>query len=766
METNIFPIEFDFNEYQIYTLPYSEEKLKDLRSLHNQTHSFFRNGEKIYISNKTGEDDAIRASMEKVNIFDGQGITLSLVKHLLFRGFKERFPSIIPEDFYPLRFYSSQDKDDLIQEYLPPHLKGIIGYKKLIEIQIREINANRNRCYALVISAERNWTFNKSCLDLHNEGFPLIGTQVLHTTHLPGLETVLAADEEYIGIIKEVKDETAIVETNEGIQTYNLCELKPHKSKFNIANYLTYTLSEKQCNDILDRLDFRKKEVLNTKRNFNEIAAIASFIACHKPNDDVNEPYQYYNKDGFYFTVNTIPYKQAANSINLKPPIFLFDHSGSKTANNYPDNGLNNYGPYDSYTFDTKKPNILAICSKDKRGYFTQFLANLFDGLPQSKYFKKGLKKKYDLTDIDCKIVELINYEVDEYLRPLSFLDKKPDLAIIEIPDHFKEIKNNQSPYYRLKANFLTLEIPVQFVLTSKIIKHDEYILNAMGLQIYAKLGGTPWVLPSARSVDREIVVGIGHTMFRNNQFKNAEMNRVVGISTFFSSDGQYLLSNKAKDVAYEEYFNELLNNLNESFNKLKEEQGWKDGDTIRLIFHIFKPIKNVEFDVISNLIATFKNYKIQFAFVTISKHHPFKMFDLSQVGIYKFGRTIGEGIPGRAANIILDEASCLIQMLGASELKTDRHGASQPLLVRIQLPRGNFEIEEIRATLFTDLSYIVQQIYSFTYLSWRSFLPNETPATVLYSTLISKLLGKLRTVESWNPTVLNFNLKRKKWFL
>ena len=104
--------------------------------------------------------------------------------------------------------------------------------------------------------------------------------------------------------------------------------------------------------------------------------------------------------------------------------------------------------------------------------------------------------------------------------------------------------------------------------------------------------------------------------------------------------------------------------------------------------------------------------------------------------------------------------------MLGAKEIKSDSHGASNPILVKIRLPQGNYNSSSIEDLLFTDLNYITQQIYSFSYLSWRGFLPGEYPATMLYSSLISKLLGKLRRVEGWQPSVLNFTLKRKKWFL
>ncbi len=40
MQLNYFPIKFEFEEYQIKTEPYSEERLKELRALYNATHSF------------------------------------------------------------------------------------------------------------------------------------------------------------------------------------------------------------------------------------------------------------------------------------------------------------------------------------------------------------------------------------------------------------------------------------------------------------------------------------------------------------------------------------------------------------------------------------------------------------------------------------------------------------------------------------------------------------------------------------------------------
>ena len=59
MESNIYLINLDFDSFQIERTPYSEDKLQELRSEHNETHSFFRNGDFIYISNKDDETDRL-----------------------------------------------------------------------------------------------------------------------------------------------------------------------------------------------------------------------------------------------------------------------------------------------------------------------------------------------------------------------------------------------------------------------------------------------------------------------------------------------------------------------------------------------------------------------------------------------------------------------------------------------------------------------------------------------------------------------------------
>lgn len=763
---NIFPLEFEFDEFSIKRLTYSEEQLRELRQKYNQTHSFFRNGNYIYISNKSGEDLNIGEDY-KFNIYRDSEITISLVRHIFFKTFLEKYKDRVPIDFHPFRILSNKDADDWALSVLPEMLKNKIGYKKLVELQFQTLEINSSKLFAVIVNIERRWIFNVNCKQILEYGFDPTGYEVVHSETIPGLQNVLAPDEEFIGSIIQLKNDKAVIETANGKTEIGLSELFLRKTNYNIKSFLSKVCGETLAEEIFTKIKNDKRENLKHKRQWEEIKRIANSFVFTLPKL-ADEKILYLNKDGFVFTISNTEIS-FDNSFELKNPTFIFDKAGVKIHNTSPDLGLSNYGPYDSNVFDVKTPKILSICLKSNRGRFTQFLKGLFDGMVDSNYFKKGFKGKFELHNINSEVVDIPSYSLEEYTNTLKSISdsQKPHLVIIELDDNIKN--NHPLLYYRIKALMLTREIPVQIVLKSKIDNYNEYILNSIALQLYAKLGGIPWVLKASTSVDREIIIGIGHSILRKGAVVGAQQDRVVGITTFFSSDGQYLLSNKAKDVGYDEYFNELLKNLKDSFATLKSANNWKSGDTIRLIFHIFKPIKNIEFDVVATLIKSFPDFRIQFAFVTVGKFHPYLLFD--QFGgktNYKYNREfkIGEYVPNRGTNLKIGKHSCLVQMLGGKEVKSDFHGASNPLLIKIRIPTGDALYADIEPLLFTDLQYIVQQIFSFTYLSWRNYLPSEHPATMLYSELIAKQLSRLRKIEGWSSDILNFNLKTKKWFL
>ena len=747
LSTNFFQISFDAEEFEIERLPYSQGKLRELRGAHNATHSFFRTDDFIYAS-AMGADPLGLGEIVSLNVYENEPIVSSLLKHVFFRTFRREFSGIIPLSFYPFRILSRRDEDDMIANLLPRSLKGVLSRKKQYEVQFRELRSKGEITFGTVINLRYRWIFHRTCLDLLDEEFDLYGKQVLLSEQVPGLENVLAPDESLVGSILNISDNNATVETNEGSETYDLRDLYLHKSSQNIADYLAHKLGEQRAEQILHQLRRKDLTRLDAEYYFDEVSRMARWVGS----------LDYRNKTGFGFSVSKKP-TSVIRAYELQTPTFLFDYDAGSSSNR-PSAGLVNFGPYDSSTFDLKHPSVLAVFHKKNRGGFTSFLGKLKKGISTSAYFKGGLIGKYRLHDVSFETVELDDYDPEEYGRKIKehFRSQSslPDLVIVETRDQFRRLAPQANPYYRVKAYLLSLGIPVQFITNTNARKEDKYlqwICESVALQIYAKLGGRPWVLPASESIDHEIVVGIGSSMLRSNLFVGAERQRIVGITTFFTGDGKYIFGNRCQEVPFEGYFDELLNSLRSSIDEVSQSYGWKPNATIRIVFHIFKPIRNIEAEVVEALLKEYTQYSIRFCFVTISDRHPFLMFDRSQSG---FGQKAkGRYVPQARSNWIVDPLSFVLQIKGAEEMKTERHGFSTPVLVRIH-----------EKSTYQDPNFIAQQTYNFAYLSWRGFQAAQQPATILYSDLIAKHLSYMRKIESWKPELINSRLREKKWFL
>ena len=212
---------------------------------------------------------------------------------------------------------------------------------------------NNEKQFGFLINIKRNWIFTKSCADLHAENYNLIGVEVLYAETLPGLDNILAPNEEFVGEIIEITGTKAKVNTNEGEKEYALNELFIRKTKFNIGNYLTFATSQQKSDEVLRIIESKRSDIYNPKVLFSEINNIARALFTDKGSLLI-----FQNKEGFCFTVDSTPLV-IANTIELKTPTFIFDPAATKTINTYPDNGLNNFGPYDSSIFDIKSPNVL-----------------------------------------------------------------------------------------------------------------------------------------------------------------------------------------------------------------------------------------------------------------------------------------------------------------------------------------------------------------------------------------------------------------------
>ncbi len=454
-------------------------------------------------------------------------------------------------------------------------------------------------------------------------------------------------------------------------------------------------------------------------------------------------------------------------------PTLLFGAQGTNT-DEIPDRGIDSWGPYKYMQHARNAPILAVLCEARYRGRVEQFLNSLCNGIPSQNWkdgrrnpFRKGLIGSFRLSKPRIEFEDVAGPSAHEYRaaanRILQRLPRIPDLAFVQITEASKRLPSREDPYLTTKAIFMASGVVTQSVRIETIESPQyslAYSLNGLAYATYAKLDGTPWVVSTRGSTTHELVLGIGMAETRASRL--GEVERYIGITTVFHGDGRYLVWGLTREVAYEDYPDALLESLRTAVRYVRDQDDWEPGDKVRLVFHVYKSLKKREIEATKALVRELLQdaFAIEFAFLDISPHHPYLIFNPSQLAKeYQSAggnKRRGQGLPDRGTCLHLDDHRALLHLTGPGEIKTEEQGLPKPLLVELH-----------RDSDFTDLTYLVRQVYHFTYASWRSPLPASEPVTIAYSRMIARLLGNLKSVPGWSSTsVTTGTLRSRTWFL
>lgn len=418
-------------------------------------------------------------------------------------------------------------------------------------------------------------------------------------------------------------------------------------------------------------------------------------------------------------------------------------------------------GPFDADGFERKQPRIAVIFPAEQKGHVERFAAQLRDGVPSNggnTPLKQGMVRKYRLQSMDFEFigVDTRGGKAAAYRQgALTAAQRMVDAALLVITDEDKLLLGVQSPYYTAKAVLMSQGVPVQAVRLATILQNNvAYSLNNLALALYAKLGGIPWTLSVQQRLVHEIVVGIGSARIGFDRLSDRE--RLVGITTVFSGDGNYLLGNATTEASSDDYQTALLTSLRATLDELKRRFGWRHGDKLRIIFHqSFKRYKETEAQAVASLVAELTDFDVEYAFVQVSGDHDWKLFDKSAPGVaYRQSRK-GVAVPERGQIVPLGPRAALVTLTGPQQLKTDLQGCPSPMLVSVH-PNSTFN----------SLDYIAKQVFDLTFMSWKTFMPSTQPVSIAYPNMVVDLLGNLRQIPNFNPDILITKLRESRWFL
>lgn len=757
-QLNLLPVTLSADQFSIGLLPFeSPDQLRQLRSEHSATHIIQRYENALACIPLVPEALQIGAP-HTINVGDAPHLVRKLLQGALLRLFKRLGYTFT--SFDPPSFIRRNPSRDMLAQALG---KGNAAKAQQAHVYPRYLFASKilqpfagPPLFGIQIDISTRYELDCSIASLMSLGFDPTGfyvrakrqkTQPIDPSQDPNLDLRLA------GRVRQVVNDLLLLEDAPEFTELQANQARLESSPENIEAYLRLS-GISDVNAIIARL----KSII-----FSVIGAPGRLEHLDKQAAWLQKRGQIPLAVGLSCTVgkpllpssggDTIPYRC------FLPPEFIFNPAGSKVHSSSI-RGLDEFGPFDNESFGKKRLNIAVVTPTAYQGDVEVFLRKFVDGTPKAAGFTRGFVRQYLL--YGCKFAfatfEPEFSEASSYrkacLRVLQN-EPKPDLAFVIIQERHKLLQGDDDPYLVSKSIFMSQGVPVQEIeietirVAPVLERSIPFKLNNIGLACYAKLGGIPFVMAAIHGLAHELIIGIGSAKIRNGRLSGEE--RIVGITTVFSADGNYLLHNCSHEVDYNDYPEELLKTLRDVIEQIQHRNAWQPGDTIRLIFHVFKPLKNVEAQAVKHLVEQLVDYKVEFAFLHVSEDHDWVLFDRNSMGIS--GK--GTFVPERGYAIPLSRSEILLSVTGSRDLKTMLQSVPNPLLLCLH-----------RESTFRDLEYLAGQVFRFTSLSWHSFLPSNKPVTILYSDRIATLLGKLRRVKNWNPDVLATSLRNSRWFL
>jgi hypothetical protein len=413
------------------------------------------------------------------------------------------------------------------------------------------------------------------------------------------------------------------------------------------------------------------------------------------------------------------------SAAHLQPPELIFRSDGVQHTASARD-GLLLYGPYGRKTFAKQAGlKVLVIGRQDHASSLSHLVHDLQHGIAgvnavaqiwgrpwhetfrfDAAVFESLTVEAYKNTDSPQKIEAIIG-EAQASGHPF-------DLVLYEA----------EKTAANLEAHLMRKGIPFHLLVPSELEREGvdrANLLLDLGLVLYAKAGGQPWLLPLRGQMDHQLVIGVG---------SQSTDDGVIGYATVFSSHGNYRLGNAQFYANAAEWAASLGNFVKEQLLHLGKVQGWAKGAKVKLTFHLDQPWPAAQIDLVR---ATLKerfgpHYDLHLAFLHLTYDHPYRLWSVSD-----------------DPTVLLEEAQCPVE---GTKVRLNAHqymiqlvdpdlprAADKPLLVTLLEGSNN-----------DDLGFQVSEIFSFASLSWRSVERATLPATLEYGKLIaakgSQVLG------------------------
>jgi hypothetical protein len=774
LHLNIFPINLPDAEISVGVLPFdSKDAMRELRTTHAGTHVFNRvtveeGGKKrdlIYAVRLDGAACTVAPETRKIRLRENLGVARQLVNESFLASFTGKAGRKIV-DVGPLKVLSAEKEHDFIAQAangvtVPPWL--LVRLAHAIEARVFHFDG-QDPFLGLVFDHHTYRRIARPCSEWIAKGFNPTGLYVSEKS--PFNDQRIEPRARLVGRVASVNGSTfQLADCREGRSTVAARDVEIEADYNGFMACLEAVFGSRA--PAIERRLFDLQSAAQTgPKKLSELRRVEGRLT-QKPMRLLPG-----------IEVSVVPHLDARGkgfpTVRQAPQaLYVFDRTFNKPALTDAKRGIFELGPYSQQGFTPSKPRICVVCERNRKGEVEQFLKKLLEGHndPGRRcFFPNGFVKTYGLQGKDVRFfvadgptAAAYRKAAQEALASVTTDAERWHLAYVQVNESSHKMRGEANPYLVAKSTFLSQQIPTQEFLAETMRRKGsgmDFILSNIALASYAKLGGTPWHLRVDNPMAHELVVGLGSTSISDSRL--GARQRMVGITTLFTSEGRYLLGNMSNAVPFEEYGKAVVEMLANAIERARVDMNWQKGDEVRLIFHSFKPLKDTEADAVKAIAESLKDYHVDFAFLHVAQEHDTVLFDSDGIGVKSYSAGVrgedvmkGEYSPTRGTYLTLNKSNTILSLTGAREIKKPTDGLPYPVLLHLH-----------RCSTFTDMKYLTEQVYTFAGHSWRSFDMSRMPVTIAYSQLIARLLGRLGALPHFSVDSIHGRLNRLRWFL
>jgi hypothetical protein len=505
------------------------------------------------------------------------------------------------------------------------------------------------------------------------------------------------------------------------------------------------TYQNKKYGILLDFHFFKKKEVLystsvqkktlsldqsgQSNKNYyiDKYRKIDNFIKIH-----FGEIFMPLDKDGL------IEFSNNMENIEIHKLETKKYVCGEERQSNSQFQGILNQGPYSKLKEDATLGFIYR--NHEKTLSYELYYALRGERFPTFKGMERmfGLKIQKD-TVIGYGLDDYNEQEVKKMVDTIvEKSNSKKILPIIIVPWNKNSADEDQNKiYYLIKYSFLKHNIPCQFVDVNKIKDYNtfKWSVSGIGLQIFTKLGGSPWCL--VPSTEKCLIIGIGQA---HRKDENGNIERYYAYSIQNDSSGLFrnikLLSDNTDHDGY-------LNGLS---NKLKEIIITQTKEFNCFVIHTPFRLRKDEMNAIRMVVEALANETDKkFAVLRFNTDHYYMGYDFEN----------GSLTPYESTFVKIFSGNYLVWFEGLQYgYSSVRERIGPPVQICI-----DFHQAEIQ---YTDILKYLQDAINLSGANWRGFNAKTMPVSILYARLLSGFISAFDKYKFSDINIENIT----PWFL